>query len=125
VTLALYLLSERDCATCTDANKTHWGCNTNATIPLVLDGENLWRCPRRPYLDRPDWYNSIWQSVSYEEKGMLTEPGTWLDQPAKLVEGSTVVRTAHAEAEDTKRKAEERRRSAAAHAANSSAGGRR
>ena len=77
-----------------------WGCNTDAVLPLMLDGETILRCPRRPYLDNSAWYNHVLSSYKYAQKGMLTEPGTWLDQGAKLISAFAVLDAATEDAKE-------------------------
>lgn len=117
MTLAVYLLPERECSKCQPAQKKQWGCDEDISYPVLIDDENVFRCPRRPFLDTPDWFNAIFSSSSYMEKGMLTEVGTWLDQPAKLTQALTVVSKAERDATEYKAKADERRKSAQARAA--------
>lgn len=114
MTLAVYLLPERECHSCTAPQKAQWGCSKDTPYPVIIDNEQVYRCPRRPFLDNPQWYNAIYSSSSYMERGMLTEEGTWLDQPAKLSEALQVVGTAHNDAQDYSKAAEERRRRAQA-----------
>jgi hypothetical protein len=112
--LAVYLLPERECHKCSASLKKQWGCSTDTMLPVLIDNEQLTRCPRRPFLENPLWYNAIFQSSAYQEKGMLTEPGTWLDQPAKLIQALQVVSQGASDAQDYKQAAEERRKRAAA-----------
>lgn len=69
-------------------------------IPLLIDDELITRCPRRPFLDDPQWYNEILRSYRYAQEGMLTEPGTWLDQGAMLVAAFSILDVAVAEARE-------------------------
>lgn len=114
MTLAVYLLPDRECHTCTAPLKAKWGCDTDTPYPVIIDDEQVFRCPRRPFLEDPTWFNAIFMSSSYMEKGMLTEEGTWIDQPAKLVEALQVVGTAHGDAQEYSKAADERRKRAAA-----------
>jgi hypothetical protein len=122
VTFALYLLEERDCHSCTPENKIQWGCTTDALWPVTIDDEMQIRCPRRPFLDDPGWFNAVFQSSRFQEKNMLTEPGTWLDQPAKLTAAIHVVEAAAEESRDYKKTADERRRANKAKAARPTGG---
>lgn len=97
-----------------------WGCDTDAVIPLHWEGENLLRCPRRPYKDDPDWYNAIFLAYKYAQKGYLQEPGTWLDQPAILQQAFEVVEGAVNEAKEQ----EEKRRNRAQSSSSQGGGGK-
>jgi hypothetical protein len=83
--IALELLPERICSTCTSLKKRTYGCETDATQILELDGVRLLRCPRRPLLDDPQLYGEVfWLYRSYK-KGYLPNSGGLDDQPAKYM----------------------------------------
>lgn len=86
------LLPERDCLTCT--KQIQWGCETDAMIPLNMDGEELYRCPRRPWLDNPQLYNELFDYYNWMEKGYLPDPGTYDDQGVKFRPFMGIIRTA-------------------------------
>ncbi len=74
-----------------------------------MDGEDLWHCPRRPFLDSPEWFNWLFTSYQWMKRGFLPDGGTWLDQGAKLVELLQVIDVAIHDANETKRKQEEQK----------------
>lgn len=89
--MAVELLPERNCATCTARQKIQWGCEGDAKLPIELDGEEQTTCPRRPILDDPALYEELfWLYRSYA-KGMLPEEGSILSQPAKLVQAISIM----------------------------------
>lgn len=106
-------MPERDCLKCTAARKVQWGCQGNATSPLVLDGKNVDTCPRRPLLDEPGFYRELFFLYRAYQKGFLPEPGGLNDQPAYLISCFQVIDAAIAEVEreqDRKRKLDAERK---------------
>lgn len=103
--LALHLLPERDCSTCTDAKKREWGCDARfeedeygvphlvdgAVAPVKILGREHHRCPRRPVKDDPRFF--YWVSRAYRDyqAGVLPHAGGLYDQPNLLVECLEVV----------------------------------
>ena len=112
MTLSLYLQEDRDCTRCTKAQKAQWGCEKDAPYPIVIDNEPVFRCPRRPFLEDPTWFNTVWSTANWVERGFLPESGTWLDQPAMLSQALSIVDKATADAREYKHESEERRRRA-------------
>jgi hypothetical protein len=93
------LLPERDCATCTEANKKEWGCHARlvsdengerwenaATLPVKIDGKDQWRCPVRPMLDDPREYGYIMNTLGHYRQGFLPYAGGIQDQPYLLMQ---------------------------------------
>lgn len=78
-------------------------------MPLVFDGETLDRCPRRPFLDDPEWFDSIFTSYSWVQKGFLPVQGTYHDIPNKLATCFKVIDQAIHYAEDEDKKTQARR----------------
>jgi hypothetical protein len=111
------LLPERDCSDCPANNRARWGCESDVSFPLPFDGERTLRCPRRPYLDEPDWYNQIFEAYSWREKGFLPQPGTWRDQDHRFVLACNIIDRAHSDASDDERKTQEAKSAQAARAA--------
>lgn len=74
--LALALLPDWDCNTCTAAHKLHRGCEEDAEGRLpVLDGEQLTRCPRRPLMKAAtaiEYQEAFWLYEQYQ-RGHLPE----------------------------------------------------
>jgi hypothetical protein len=73
-------------------------------MPLQLDEEVLWRCPLRPWLGNPGWFNEVMFSYNLYKEGFFPEPGTWKDQSARLLVFFQVIDQALADAEDTNRR---------------------
>lgn len=64
------------------------GCD--APLPLALQaklaGKRIERCPQF-YLERAsEWLREAFEVHSWVAKGFLPGPGTWLDQPNKIIE---------------------------------------
>jgi len=59
--------------------------------------EEWWRCPRRPVKDDPALFYEVSRLWSMREKGFLPYPGSYLEQPAVLVECWDIVDRAIAE----------------------------
>lgn len=54
-------------------------------IPLDIDGEQVWRCPRRPIKDDPAFWHSMMTSYAQYRHGHLPAPGGTDQQPNKLM----------------------------------------
>ncbi len=111
--LATRLLPERDCSDCPASNRVRWGCESDASFPIPFDGERILRCPRKPYLDDPDWYNGIFEAYSWREKGFLPGPGTWRDQDHRFVSACNIIDKAHHDASEDERQVQEAKRAQA------------
>ncbi len=98
-------MPERACQGCT--RQAEWGCHSKPPIPIIFDDVELDRCPRRPFLDDPVWFDSIYTAHGYLQKGMLPIAGTYLDLPNKLNTAFKVIDSAvhFAEEEDKKKQA--------------------
>lgn len=84
--MALELLEDRDCVTCTAVQKKLWGCNGNAQMPVYMMGEEHKTCPRRPLLDQPREF-TYWLALFRDyRKGMWPEQGARLDQAAVVLQ---------------------------------------
>tara|TARA_R100001086_G_scaffold208807_1_gene124551 strand:- start:412 stop:774 length:363 start_codon:yes stop_codon:yes gene_type:complete len=103
VTLAQELLPERKCHKCTLNQKQRWGCTEDAPgAPIVMDGRELKRCPNRPLLDFPVFYNELFKLQAWYGKGHLPDGGTWLDQSNVFVECVSIIESAQHEASKIK-----------------------
>ena len=93
VVLASELLPKRRCHRCTAAQKKSWGCekDVHPAQAVKLDGEVMLRCPVRPFLDDPEGFNAVMERYRWYRAGLLPEPGTWMDQPNKLLELFSVI----------------------------------
>ena len=111
------LLPERDCSDCPAQNRKRWGCESDASFPLPFDGERVKRCPRKPFLDNPEWFGQIFEAFSWREKGFLPNPGTWRDQDHRFVLACSIIDRANQDASDDERKAQEAKQAQASRAA--------
>lgn len=104
------MLPERNCAKCTASQKLQWGCDADAKLPLILDGEELKRCPRRPILEGPEFYGDLfWLYRSYQ-KGFLPEEGNLHSQPAALMEMFRIIDRTLDTCEQARREKEAKRK---------------
>lgn len=99
MTLAGKLLPERQCHRCT--RQVEWGCERDAVIPLIFDGEEIKRCPKRPFLENPVYFNDLYMIHHWVGKGYLPDPGTYEDQGAKLPVLLYIIDAALSEADET------------------------
>lgn len=88
--MASELLPDWSCLKCTAAQKSQRGCTAKPTQSMVLDGEELERCPRRPILDDPQFYGEFFRLYRAYQKGLLPEEGALNSQPYKLMEFFTI-----------------------------------
>ena len=105
--VALTLLQERDCAVCT--RKADWGCDARlnpaalapgepldpsrpelwqdrAFMPIRIDDEEVWRCPRRPVKDDPVYWQRLLFYYGMFKKGHLPDPGAVSEQSNKAMQ---------------------------------------
>ena len=83
-------MPERSCQGCT--KQLEWGCETPPPIPIMFDGdEYLTRCPRRPFLEDPKWFDEIYTAQGWISKGFLPVAGTYGDMPNKLAQCLKVI----------------------------------
>ena len=92
------LLKERNCATCTAEKQKRWGCEQDAIIPVMFDGELEYRCPRRPLLDDP-FYSEALNTYSWAQQGHFPDPGQWPDQSVKFASVMAIIESAMTEAD--------------------------
>lgn len=93
--IALHLLPERDCARCTSSKQKEWGCHATqkqdgswenkAALPLKLDDEEHWRCPRRPVKDDPGFFRRLFFFHGLYKKGQLPAKGGVVDQSDRMM----------------------------------------
>lgn len=101
------LLPERDCQKCTALMQRERGCESDAPIPMVLDGAEIKRCPRRPIKENPRGIETVLLAYRSYIRGYLPDPGSLQDQGYRYVRSMQIVDMAVTEAE-----AELRRRAA-------------
>lgn len=75
----------RRCSTCTQKDQDKYGCETDIR-PFNFDGEQITRCPLRPFKEDPSTYSEYFQLYSFREKNVMAEPGAFYDQPAVYIE---------------------------------------
>lgn len=97
--LAVLVLPDWDCNRCTASQKSSRGCFKDAPFPIKFDGERSPRCPRRPLLEEPDYYASIFEAYRHYMKGYFPDPGSLQMQAHRYVTLMRVVEQAVEEAE--------------------------
>ncbi len=101
--IAVYSLKDRNCVGC--KRQKEWGCDAERTVkswdekgkpreiewkrpalvPLLIDGEEWFQCPRRPLKDNPLYWNFLLSQFVYYRAGHLPAGPAIQDQPAKLM----------------------------------------
>lgn len=78
---------------CTAHQKVSRGCDQDSPkeYRLVISGEVHKRCPRRPILDDPGYYQELFWLYRQKERGYLVNSGGLHDQPALLVESFRIM----------------------------------
>ena len=99
-------MPHRDCSTCTDLNKERWGCTSPPHIPDILDNEVLDRCALRPYKEQPREFSDLFRIYRYFKDGHYPDPGTWLDQSARLLTLVDIMDKAYSDASETQKRKE-------------------
>lgn len=66
--------------------------------PIVIDGQETRRCPNRPLLDFPVFFNEFFSALNWAQKGFLLDSGGILDQSNAFVEGFTIIENVREEA---------------------------
>lgn len=89
--------------------KKLWGCEDNAQLPLKLNGEEVWRCPRRPVLEEPDGFRFWLGLYRNYQLGVLPDPGSWLEQASMTVEVFKVLDYAYSRVEEHRASERERK----------------
>lgn len=67
------------------------------------------RCPRRPLLDRPDYFQELFWLYSNYSEGILPQKGGLDDQPSKLMASIRVLKGTQEEAQREKTEADRKR----------------
>lgn len=102
--LALVLLPTWDCRTCTAGQKQTRGCDEDTLVPYQLDGEDFYRCPRRPIYEEPEMWSEVLSSFYDYQANRYPEAGGMQDQPYQYLELMRVMSSAKYEAEEVKEK---------------------
>ena len=117
-------MPERQCVGCT--RQKEWGCTAKrwrtpdpeemdgpenwvnpAYLPVTLDGEDTYACPRQHLRENPAAYGKLWFLYGHYKKGHLPDRGGIVDQSNVLMQLFRVLDTAN---EDIDRAEEEERR---------------
>jgi hypothetical protein len=110
-------MPERVCTTC--VNQALWGCDAEETdeddpqgggkiwlkasqLPLLIDGENVWRCPRRPILNEPLYWKRLLFHYDLFREGHLPDEGAISSQSFKAMSLFGVLADAMAQCEQDK-----------------------
>ncbi len=103
-------MPERDCAKC--KRQAEWGCNakqaeggtwTNkALIPLKIDEEDWWGCPRRPIKDDPALWSELMFHYGMFKKGFLPDDGSPSAQAYRGIQLLRALEVAFYDAQESK-----------------------
>lgn len=129
--IAIRLMPERNCRRCTKQDE--WGCTAKqyvkvdpetaspvldrfgrpemqwvnpARLPLDMDGEEWWACPRQDLKERPDAWGHMLNYYGMFRKGFLPQTGAVMDQSNYAVEVFRILDDANNEADDALQKAD-------------------
>jgi hypothetical protein len=96
------MLTERVCSTCTKKQMREWGCDAaknekgewvnKSALPMEVDGEDSWACPRRPVKDDPLLFSEVMSHYGLYKEGVLADEGAINSQATKYV---AVMRLVH------------------------------
>lgn len=78
-------------------------------MPIRIDGEEWFRCPRRPLKDDPRWWEEFLALFAMYKKGFLPEHGGVQDQPHFLVQAMHTFEGAVAQADASREEITETR----------------
>lgn len=111
--MAIRLMPERQCAGCTSQDE--WGCFARrvkpdadgedpqdswfqpAYMPITLDGEDTFACPRQPIRENPRYWSQLLKLYSFYKNGYLPQAGAIIDQSNHLIEAFRVLDQTNAE----------------------------
>lgn len=77
-------LRGHDCKTASREVRRLMGCDEPLPNPWVFDGLTFERCPS--FYVKSSWLTHAFEMYNWIEKGFLPFPGTYLDQPNKVIE---------------------------------------
>ena len=83
-----------------DANGQWWGWSNPSALPLQVDGETVWACPRRDLKDRGRDWNRMLFYYGFYQKGHLPQPGAIIDQSNMAMEVFRVLDQVNAECDN-------------------------
>jgi hypothetical protein len=98
------LFPERKCHDCDDVRKRKWGCRAyveiiggveqwvnGSELPALINGEENYQCPARPWLDDPDLLFALYEAFAHYQNGFLLEEGAIVDQPNRLMKAMAIL----------------------------------
>lgn len=110
-------MPERRCDTC--KRQAEWGCTAKrirwpeegeedgpenwkdpASLPVAMDGEELWACPRQPLRENGRWFGRLFLLYGLYAKGFLPNAGAVADQVNATVELFTIIDQANADCDE-------------------------
>lgn len=105
-------LLKYDCVACTAQQKISRGCDQDSPdkYRIEINGEVHKRCPRRPILDEPEFFQELFWLYRQKEKGYLVQTGGLDDQPSFLMEAFKVIDATLSKIEMHRREEQERKR---------------
>jgi hypothetical protein len=81
-----------------DENGEWWGWSNPAHLPIAVDGEETWACPRQDLKRRPqEWNTILFYYEFYRDKGLLPQPGSVMDQSNKALSIFRILNDVNAE----------------------------
>jgi len=89
--------------------KSDRGCEADAPIPIVFDGEETRRCPRRPIFENPYLFLLAFEHYGHYMKGYLPDEGSLQSQGNRFVRYVSVIRDASSEASAAREEQEKAR----------------
>lgn len=122
--MAIRLMPELSCSGCT--KQTELGCHAfqfrepeegedprdtwvnPAFMPITLDGEDTYACPRQTLYQNPGEWNELLKYYGFYTKGFLPETGSIIDQSNALIEAFQILDGVNSECDNSKRDAQTR-----------------
>lgn len=116
--MAVRLMPERQCHKCT--RHKDWGCEAYkwrepdedtldersecwinpADMPLAIDGEETYQCPRRTLKDDPQGWNRIFNFYAMYKNGFLPQEGSVIAQSNAAIEAFRIIDDVNSECDD-------------------------
>lgn len=122
--MAIRLMPDRECQGCVQQDE--FGCFAKkwrepepdedprnawvnpAHIPITLDGEEFYACPRQTLREDPREWGHLLRYYGFYLKGFLPQPGSIIDQSNCLMEAFRVLDAVNAECDEQKRQEQNR-----------------
>ena len=74
-----------------------------AYMPITLDGEDTYACPRQTLHEEPYFWGSLLKYYGFYLKGYLPEDGSIISQSNALIDAFRILDTVNAECDENKR----------------------